>query len=255
MNKKNNPYPQFRTVFFIVTAIILMNASLKYVGGLGKNNSAEKIINDYAAENGFKFSDYPEEIVNLLNTNDETKEFVLDYPSKIVNFKPDAVNFSQYQGCTEPPLLMQWDLRWGYMSYDDSVMGISGSAPTALSMAAIYELQDISLTPVRVAELAADINSESKPEKLLSNGARELGMTVTEIPKNDSRVRQAVSEDGCVVVCTTDNEEFSSVIVIRGIDENGKYLINDTMSTSRSDKSYTFRDIGEHLKKIWKYGR
>ena len=198
MNKKNNPYPQFRTVFFIVTAIILMNASLKYVGGLGKNNSAEKIINDYAAENGFKFSDYPEEIVNLLNANDETKEFVLDYPSKIVNFKPDAVNFSQYQGCTEPPLLMQWDLRWGYMSYDDSVMGISGSAPTALSMAAIYELQDISLTPVRVAELAADINSESKPEKLLSNGARELGMTVTEIPKNDSRVRQAVSEDGCV---------------------------------------------------------
>lgn len=255
MNIRRNPYPSFKTVFLIVLAAIVFNASLKYIGGLGKNNSAEKTINDYAAENGFKFSDYPDEIVNLLKINEETKEFVLDYPSKVVDFKPDVINFIEYENCTEPPLLMQWDLRWGYLSYNNSVMGISGSAPTALSMAAIYECQDISLTPVHMAELAAGSNCEGKPEKLLSDGARALNMNVTEIPKNDSRLRQAVSESGSVVVCMTDGKVFSQAIVIRGIDEDGKYLINDTMSTGRSQKSYTFADISSHLKKIWKYNK
>lgn len=255
MNNKRNLYPSFGTVFLIVVVAIVFNASLKYIGGLGKNNSAEKIINDYASENGFKISDYPSEIVDLLKTNEETKDFVLNYPSKVVDFSPDAINFSQYQGCTEPPLLMQWDLRWGYMTYNGGVMGINGSAPTALSMAAIYELQDISLTPVHMVELAAGSNCEGKPEKLLSDGARALNMTVTEIPKNDSRIRHAVSEEGSVVVCMTDSKMFSSAIVIRGIDEEGKYLINDTMSADRSKKSYTFREIGTHLRKIWKYSK
>lgn len=255
MNEKRNPYPSFKAVFLIVTAAIVFNASLKYVGGLGKNNSAEKTINDYAAANGFSLSDYPDEIVNLLKVNEETKDFVLNYPSKIVDFKPDIINFSEYENCTEPPLLMQWDLRWGYLSYNESVMGISGSAPTALSMAAIYELQDISLTPVHIAEFATGSNCQGKPEKLLSDGARALDMTVLEIPRNDSRLRQAVSESGSVVVCLTDGKILSQVIVIRGLDEDGKYLINDTMSKSRSEKSYTFADIGSHLKKIWKYSK
>lgn len=255
MNGKRNPYPSFKTVFLIVTAAIIFNASLKYVGGLGKNNSAEKTINEYAVANGFSLSDYPDEIVNLLKVNEETKDFVLNYPSKIVDFKPDAINFKEYENCTEPPLLMQWDLRWGYLSYNESIMGISGSAPTALSMAAIYELQDISLTPVHMAEFAAGSNCEARPEKLLSDGARAFDMTVTEIPRNDSRLRQAVSESGCVVVCLTDGKMLSQAIVIRGLDEDGKYLINDTMSKSRSEKSYTFADIGTHLKKIWKYSK
>lgn len=255
MNGKRNPYPSFKTVFLIVIMALVLNASLKYIGGLGKNNSAEKTISDYADANGFNLSDYPDEIVNLLKINDETKEFVLNYPSKIVDFKPDLLNFTEYENCTEPPLFMQWDLRWGYMSYNDSVMGISGSAPTTLSMAAIYELQDISLTPVYIAGVAADNDYEDKPEKLLSEGARALEMNVTEIPKNDSRLRQAVSESGSVVVCLTDGKVFSQTIVIRGLNEDGKYLMNDTMSKGRSEKNYTFADIGPHLKKIWKYSQ
>lgn len=253
-NQKNSPYPAFSTVFLVVLAAIMLNVFLKYAGGLGQNNSAEKAINEYAAENGFQRSDYPDEIVHLLKINDETKEFVLSYPSKIVNFRPDVIDFSQYQGCTEPPLLMQWDIRWGYMSYDGGVMGLKGSAPTALSMAAIYVRQDVTLTPVHMAEMASNVNWESKPQKLLSDGARSLGMAVEELPRNDSTIRQAVSEPGCSVVCLTDSKMFSPAIVIRGIDEEGKFLINDTLSKSRSEQSYSFEDFGSHLKKVWKYG-
>ncbi len=253
MNQQSKPYPPFYMVFLIVMAAIVFNASLKYLGGLGKNDTAEKTINEYAVQNGFQLSDYPNEIVNLLKINDETKEFVLNYPSRIVDFKPDIINFSEYQNCTEPPLLMQWDVRWGYLSYNNSVMGLSGSAPTALSMAGLYVKKDMSLTPVRIAELAKGSNAESKPEKLLSDGARALDITVMELPRNDSRIRQAVSEEGCVVVCLTDGKLLSQAIVIRGLDEEGKFLVNDTMSRKRSEEGYTFAQMGPHLRKAWKY--
>lgn len=247
------PYPPFRTVLLIVLAAILCNAALKYWGGLGKSTAAEKEITEFADDNGLQLSDYPNEIVNMLKINEETKDFVLRYPLEIVNFKPDIIDFSEYKACTAPPQLMQWDTRWGYMTYDKSIMGLSGSAPTALSMAALYVTHDMTLTPVHTAELAIGTSAEHKPEKLLADGARALGMTVTEIPKNDSRLRQAVSEEGTAVVCLTDGKALSQAIVIRGLDEDHNYLINDTLFNKRSAQAYTFKDIGSHIKKVWQY--
>lgn len=253
MNKKKNNYPSFWLVLLIVISVGLINATLKYAGGLGKNNAAEKEISDYAEKHGFSLSDYPSDIVNLFKFNQETREFVLNYPSKIVDFKPAALNFKEYAQCTKPPELKQWDIRWGYMSYNGSVMGLSGSAPTALSMAALYITHDMSLTPVHIAQFAAGNDYESNPEKLLSDGARALSMNVTELPKNDKRIRQAVSEEGTAVICLTGGNVFSPVIVIRGINEDGSYLINDTISEKRSGQSYTFADFNPTLKKCWKY--
>ena len=194
LSKKKNAYPSFWLVLLIVISVGLINAALKYAGGLGKNNAAEKEISDYAEQYGFSLSDYPADIINLFKFNEETREFVLNYPSKIVDFKPTSLDFSEYAQCTEPPSFRQWDIRWGYMSYNNSVMGLSGSAPTALSMAALYVTHDMSLTPVHIAQFAAGNECESNPEKLLSDGARTLSMNVTELPKNDKRIRQAVSE-------------------------------------------------------------
>ena len=246
-------YPPFKTVLLIVLAAIFFNAALKYAGGLGKSTAAEKEITDFANENGLQLSDYPSEIVDMLKINEETKDFVLRYPLEIVSFKPDIIDFSEYKECTAPPRLIQWDKRWGYMTYDKSIMGLSGSAPTALSMAALYVTHDMTLTPVHTAELAIGTSAEHKPEKLLAEGARAMGMTVTEIPKNDSRLRQAVSEEGTAVVCLTDGKVLSQVIVIRGLDENHNFLINDTLFNKRSEQAYTFKDIGSHIKRIWQY--
>lgn len=252
-NQKKNIYPSFWLVLCIVVSVGCINAALKYSGGLGKNNAAEKEISDYAEKNGFSLSDYPADLVNFFKFNEETREFVLNYPSKIVNFKPASLNFKEYAACTEPPKLKQWDIRWGYMSYNKNVMGLTGSAPTALSMAALYVTHDMSMTPVHIAQFAAGSEYESDPEQLLSEGARNLSMNVTELPKNDKRIRKAVSEEGTAVVCLTSGKSFSPVIVIRGINEDGAFLINDTISDKRTEQAYTFADINPTLKKCWKY--
>lgn len=252
MSKKKSSYPSFWPVFLTVMGILVLNCALKYIGGLNVQNSAEKAINEYAQANGYKRSDYPDELVNLLESNDETKDFVLNYPKRKSDASSENINMSQYKGCTQPPLLMQWDDRWGYSDYNGSIMGLSGSAPVCLSMTAIYELQDVSMTPVYIAKLAAENEWENNPDKLLSDGARSLGMEVTQIPVNESRLKQAL-ESGNTVICITDGKSMNSVIVIYGRDDSGKYKINDPMSRSNSERTYTYSEMGKYFKKMWGY--
>lgn len=252
MSKKKSSYPSFWPVFLTVMGILVLNCTLKYIGGLSVQNSAEKAINDYAQAHGYKRSDYPDELVKLLESNDETEDFVLNYPKKKSGSSSENINMSQYKGCTQPPLLMQWDERWGYSSYNGSIMGLSGSAPTCLSMTAIYELQNVSVSPIYTANIAIQNDWENKPEKLLSEGARSIGLEVTQIPINESRLKQAV-EGGSTVICITDGKVINSVIVIYGMDENGKYKINDPMSRSNSERTYTYSEMGKYFKKMWGY--
>lgn len=251
--KTKRIYPSFWKVLAAVMVILLVNGIIKHSSGLGKNNSAEKTISEYASKNGFTLDDYPREIREMLMFNEETESFVLHYPSKITKFKPEPLDFSEYATCTAPPLLMQWDMRWGYMAYNGKVMGLTGSAPTCLSMAALYVLHNTSMTPVHVAEFAQGSNCESQPERLLSDGARAMGMSVSEVPRNNRRLREAVTEDRCTVICMLKSQELSQFIVIRGIDKEGNFVINDPASRKRSQESYSFPTLNKDIKRIWKY--
>ena len=81
--------------FVLIMAIIIASAAVvkratvgeaenysKYiqVAAEDKNISAKKMIENYADENGYTLSDYPQSLVDLLKRNKETKEFVLNYP-------------------------------------------------------------------------------------------------------------------------------------------------------------------------------
>lgn len=251
--KKKNPHISFWKATAVVMAILFLDALLKYSSGLGKNNSAEKIITEYASQNGFTLDDYPDEIRNMLVRNDETKQFVTEYPKKITNFKPQKIDLSEYKDCTEPPHLMQWDMRWGYMTYNGNAFGITGSAPTCLSMVAIYVLHNTEITPVFVAEYAKGSNCEGRPEVLLSSGARAMKMNVSEVMRNNQRLREAVTDNGCAVICMLKDQELSQFIVIKGIDKEGHFIVMDPFSKKLSEKGYTFADLNKSIKRIWKY--
>lgn len=244
----------FSRVLAGVLVLLLVDAVLKYSSGLGKNNSAEKIITEFASQNGFTLDDYPAEIQKMLVQNEETKEFVINYPKKITHFQPEKLDFSEYKDCTQPPHLMQWDMRWGYMNYSGNVFGLTGSAPTCLSMAAIYVMHDVNMTPVHIAGFSRGTAFETEPEKLLSNGARAMGMNVAEVSRNNQRLREAVTEKGCAVICMLKSQDLSQFVLITGISEDGNFIIQDPSSKKLSQKGYSYVDLQNRgIKRIWKY--
>ncbi len=252
-NAKKMPYPSFWVIILLLICLISFNGILKYSSGLGKSNSAELIITQYAEKNGYSLEDYPDEIINMLVFNDETTDFVLKYPANKDNFRPEKLDFSKYEKCKEPPLLMQWDERWGYMQYNGHVFGLTGSAPTCLSMAAIYVLHDVSKTPVHIAQAVKNTPYETDPYQLLDDKKNVFGMEVKEISHNQRRFTDAVREEGSTVICLMKSQDFSEAIVVRGIDKNNKFLINDPASEKRSEKSYTYSELDAGIRKIWKY--
>lgn len=252
MSKKKASYPSFGKVFAGVMAILVINCGLKYLGGINVSNSAEKAVNDYAQAHGYSRSDYPDELVELLESNSETTDFVLNYPKKVTEGTAEKIDLTQYTNCQQPPLLRQWDSRWGYMSYNGSVLGLKGSAPVCLSMTAIYKLQDVSMSPVYIADMSVQNGWESKPEKLLTEGARNIGLKVAQIPVSEGKLNSSI-ESGSTVICLTDGKLLSTAVVIYAMDENGGYKINDPMSREKSEKIYNYSEINKHIRKMWEY--
>ena len=95
---------------------------------------------------------YPEDLLELLANNEETADFVLDYPQK-KDLAP-AESIGDMSGGI--PLLLQWDERWGYAIYGDNMIAINGCGPTALAMVAAGLTGDAGITPDRVARYAAE---------------------------------------------------------------------------------------------------
>ena len=78
---------------------------------------------------GLSPEDYPQELLELLEKNEETYDFVSGYPER-ADFMGKEIDLSKDYEPGNVPLLMQWDRRWGYDSYGDDMIGLAGCGPT-----------------------------------------------------------------------------------------------------------------------------
>ena len=99
-----------------------------------EHTDAELQVKAYADEMGVSYWKYPESLIDLLERNPETEEFVLEYPFREEQaHEPFAYNLSE-----GVPLMMQWDKRWGYEKYGSDMAAITGCGPMCLAMAGYY---------------------------------------------------------------------------------------------------------------------
>ena len=116
-----------------------------------EHTETELKIKKYAEENGTFYGLYPRSLIDLLERNPETEEFVLNYP-----FCDDVVaELGTYDTEDGVPLFLQWDRRWGYEIYGSDVIGITGCGPVCLAMVGYYLTGDgETFDPAAVAEFA-----------------------------------------------------------------------------------------------------
>ena len=116
--------------FFLRLLLLIVVAA---IGLLGYTYfSTNPLICEFALKNRILITEWPEELVELLDKNPETKDFVLDYP--LLKDSSPEIDLSEHTDTDSVPLLFQWDQRWGYNQYAGELMGLSGCGPTCLSM-------------------------------------------------------------------------------------------------------------------------
>lgn len=199
-------------------------------------------------------TDYPEELVELLEKNTETYDFVKNY-NKRDKYIGKNIDLSKDFAAGNVPLLMQWDKRWGYDLYGDTMIGLSGCGPTCMTMAYLYFTGDTTMNPRKMAEYAQNGGYHS-PEgtswSFWTEGAVKLGLYGEAIPLDENAMKSILDHEG-LIVCSMSPGDFTDkghYILLRGYDEKG-FFVNDPNRKSNSEKQWDFETLQQQMKNLW----
>ena len=169
---------------------------------------------------------YPESLVQLYEKNEEARQFVLDYKKNGNNEQPIDISSDVTDG--KIPLFLQWDERWGYRTYGDNFLAITGCGPTALSMVYVGLTGDTSMNPYAVAQMAQEdgfyVNGSGSSWSMMTELATKLGLSAQELSLNEDSIRQELSQ-GHPIICIMGPGDFTTsghFIVLTGVDSDGK---------------------------------
>ncbi len=198
---------------------------------------------------------YPEDLLDMLAGNEETADFVLHYPEK-----KDTESAEDVGEITkgEIPLLLQWDERWGYTGYGDTVLAVSGCGPTALAMVAAGLTGNSSITPCEVAQYAQNngyyAGESGTSWQLMTEGGYAFGVAGEEIGADEETIFTEL-ENGHPIICSMRPGDFTTTghfIVLTGI-EDGKIKVNDSNSEKRSSKLWEYDEIKYQIQNLWAF--
>ena len=217
------------------------------------HTETELKVKKYAEENGVLYGKYPRNLIDLLERNPETEEFVLEYPFRDQQ-EPEAFAYDLAAGV---PLMMQWDQRWGYDHYGSDMIAITGCGPTCLAMAGYYVTDgDSDFHPKAIAEFAEKNGYYSKGNgsswTLISEGGVKLGLDVTEIPLVKKRIMANLEVDN-PIICSMRAGDFTTsghYIVLVGC-EDGLIRVNDPNSYINSETLWSYEQLEPQIRNLW----
>lgn len=247
-------------VFLVILAVLILPLLLIRPGyylyreleyKYGNPTEAEQLVHAYADMADIPYGKYPKDLIALLETSPEAKDFVLDYPVR----EDMEINLSSYKRNTVP-LFLQWDPMWGYEKYGSSYLAVTGCGPTCLAMAGYYLTGDEDMNPLAVAEFAENRGYYAKGYgsswTLISEGAEKLGLKAKELPLVKKKMTDAL-EANHPVILALGKGDFTTTghyIVLTGWDGEA-FTVNDPNSRERSEQLWTYEQLEGQIRNIW----
>lgn len=196
---------------------------------------------------------YSEKLLIALANNPEMYQFVANYPAHKGSGKTELTKEEKQKSW---PLLLQWDERWGYQSYGDSMIGLAGCGPTCLSMAVQGLTGDDTCTPDVVADYCMKqgyyVDGVGTSWDFLTQGAKKFGITA-EVTSMSEEVMKRCLDQGQALICSMYPGDFTAnghFILIYGYDRNGFY-VNDPNCIQRSETVWSYRTLSGQMRNMW----
>lgn len=203
-------------------------------------------------------NEYPDEMLQLLVRNEETIEFVLNYPKMRDKRQEHTIRVSDLSSTI--PLLLQWDERWGYESYGNSIIGLSGCGPTALSMVIIGLTGNLDATPEAVAAFSEQngyyISNKGTDWTLLTVGARAYGLHATQVSLEQKTLVKLL-EKKKPLICSVKPGDFTTVghFIVLTDYRDGMFTVHDPNSRKRSEMKWSYERLEPQIRAIWSFER
>ncbi|MGN0415407.1 MAG: C39 family peptidase [Agathobacter sp.] len=227
------------------------NEVRSYIKKLAKKDKAYKEIYE-------NYDAYPEQLLEALCSNPEMIDFVKDYPDAAQEVQG---GFTRAERKEKLPLLIQWDERWGYAPYGNSNVGLSGCAPTCLSMVVLALTGDTLATPDQIAAFAAEHGyyeeNTGTSWSFFTQGCEHFGVHGQEISLDEGVIRKHLQQ-GEPVVCSMRPGDFTSgghFIVLAGESEDGRIIVHDPNSRKRSKVLWDYETLEPQIKNLWSFSK
>lgn len=164
------------------------------------------------------------------------------------------------------PSMLQTDSRWGSKKYGSGTIASSACGPSSFAMVASY-FEDKTITPESMVNQLYSLGNGSVSWCYLSGVgsyhtmfdrlSKEYGYGINVIGKSSSSLASALDKDSLVVISIKAGPIYKGAghfIVIRGVDSNGKFYVNDPAGYFDLDRAYTRAELGtiNMCKKIYK---
>ena len=209
-------------------------------------------VKAFADENDLHFVQYPKSLVELLERNPETEDFVLNYPLR-ETVEPELSGYDRQLGV---PLFLQWDPMWGYEKYGGDFLAVTGCGPACLAMAGYYLTGSKNMNPRDIAVFAEEngyyASGYGSSWTLISEGSTKLGLKAAELPLVKKKMTDAL-EEGHPVILAMGAGDFTTTghyIVLTGL-ENGFFKVNDPNSVEKSGKLWSYEQLESQIRNIW----
>lgn len=210
-------------------------------------------VNDYA----FDGTETQYKVLKLAADEDESIPFVRSYPSSYPTASPSSDESQAISSdspsssvpATSIPHVYQWDQRWANTGFAGNAMGVSGSGPTCLAMVYQGLTGDKSKTPYdmgKAAEEAKAVNDKlGMKAEFLYDGAAALKLDCTELYPTYDTIRDALLT-GDAIILVIEPGRFTSTesfVVIAGMADNGKAIMNDPYSIEHSSQLWDIDEL------------
>ena len=199
----------------------------------------------------------PGSLLHAVCRNPETLTFATRFSDSVGLFA-DTLKAEDTAGIF--PFFLQWDPRWGYAPYGDNVIGLSGCAPTCLSMVAVALTGDATFTPKYVADIASRddcyLEGEGTKWSIFTEGCYSFGITGFDI-KLKKRMIYKLLRDGTPIICSLYPGDFTSIghfVVFHSI-ERDSIRLHDPNSRERSARLYSFKDLEWQIHHLWAFSK
>ena len=205
---------------------------------------------------------YSDDLLTWLFDHQEALQWVIDYPEQSARSEEElsaqglqAVDLKDYRIQNHIPVYFQWSEVWGYASYGSENIG-----PTSLSMVATGLTGNTSFTPKYVADMSVNmgyyVDGVGTDWTLMTAGASELGIKSAQLTNWSEDTLKSELSAGHPIICSMGPGDFTNqghFIVLSGLTEEGKVLINDPNSKINSRKKWDLNTIINQMNAAWSF--
>jgi hypothetical protein len=202
---------------------------------------------------------YPSELLEMASKKPETINFVADYPNHKSDTDKSQITVKGEYKKGEIPLFMQWDERWGYDKYGPDFFAINGCGPTSLSMVAVGLTGNTNVNPRYVENFSREngylVPGVGTSWSLMTDGAQKLGLKSKVLPLSESSIISTLKKGNPIIV-TMGPGHFTTeghYIVLTGVTDDGKIIVNDSDSKERSNQTWDVDVFLEEAKNLWAF--